>query len=133
MSRKAKPKKITCKKCGESWLANEHPTNKEWTKLAPMPDSEGRITIILMATWSCPGCGKSVMGSKSKYKDDGTTGPSKKDKLIEKINEADQKIAIAELAAELSFSEENVEKAIQAFMKRKTISGKIENGYFIKE
>lgn len=133
MSKKSKAKKITCKKCGESWLANELPTNKEWTKLAPMPDSEGRVTIILMATWSCPSCGKSVMGSKSKYKDDGTTGPSKKDKLIEKINKAENKIAISELATELSFSEENVEKAIQVFVKNKAIVGKIENGYFIKE
>ncbi|NHJ38388.1 MAG: hypothetical protein FK731_00040 [Asgard group archaeon] len=133
MSKKIKAKKITSKKCGESWLANEVPTNKEWTKLAPMPDSEGRITIVLMATWSCPNCGKTVMSSKAKYKDDGTTGPSKKDKLIEKINETENKISISELASELSFSEENIEKAIQLFMKNKLIKGKIENGYFVKE
>jgi len=130
---KGKIKKIVCKNCGESWLPTEVPTNKEWTKMAPMPDSEGRVTFMLMATWSCPSCGKTRMGLKGKYKDDGTTGPSKKDKLIELVNEADGKIALADIAAELSFSIDNVEKALQAFVKRKAISGKIENDYFIKE
>jgi len=109
------------------------PTNKEWTKMAPMPDSEGRVTIMQMATWSCPSCGKTKMGLKGKYKDEGTTGPSKKDKLIEYIENSGDKIALAEIAAELSFSIDNVEKALLAFIKRKAISGKIENDHFIKE
>lgn len=133
MSKKGRIKKIVCKKCGESWLPDEVPTNKEWTKMAPMPDSEGRVTIMQMATWSCPSCGKSRMGLKGKYKDDGTTGPSKKDKLIEIIENADGKIAIADIATNLSLSVDNIEKALQAFIKRKAISGKIENDYFIKE
>ena len=132
-SKKSKIKKIVCKKCGETWLPNEVPTNKEWTKMAPMPDSEGRVTIMQMATWSCPSCGKTKMGLKGKYKDAGTTGPSKKDKLIEYIDNSGNKIALAEIATELSFSIENVEKALQAFIKRKAISGKIENDYFIKD
>ena len=133
MSKKGKVKKITCKKCGESWLPDEVPTNKEWTKLAPMPDSEGRMTVILMATWTCPKCGKSKMGSKAKFKDEGPTGPSKKELLIEKVEKLDKKIELSELAAEFAFSEENLEKALNVFIKRGTISGKIENGYFIKE
>lgn len=132
-TKKSKIKKIVCKKCGETWLPDEVPTNKEWTKMAPMPDSEGRVTIMQMATWSCPSCGKTKMGLKGKYKDEGTTGPSKKDKLIEFIENSDDKIALADIAAELSFSIDNVDKALQAFIKRKAISGKIENDYFIKE
>ena len=133
MSKKSKVKKINCKKCGESWLPAEVPTNKEWTKMAPMPDSEGRVTIMLMATWSCPSCGKTVMGLKGKYKDEGPSGPSKKERSVDMINNADQKISIEEMAIELSLSEENLEKALLAFVKIKTISGKIENGYFVKE
>ena len=131
--KKMKIKKISCKQCGETWLPNEIPTNKEWTKLAPMPDSEGRVTIMRMATWSCPSCGKTVMGLKGKFKEDGFSGPSKKEVLIDTINEADKKIAITELAEILSFTEENVEKAVMAFIKSKAISGKIENGYFVKD
>jgi len=133
MAKKEKLKKITCKNCGETWMPNEIPTSKEWTKLAPMPDSEGRLTIMMMATWSCPNCGKSTMGLKGKFKDEGPTGPSKQELILEKVKNADSKISISELASEFSFSEDNLEKALQAFIKRKTISGKIENGYFLKE
>ncbi|MBY8994664.1 MAG: hypothetical protein KGD59_08950 [Candidatus Heimdallarchaeota archaeon] len=133
MARKPKVKRINCKKCGESWLPTEVPTNKEWTKMAPMPDSEGRVTIMMMATWSCPSCGKSTMGLKGKYKDEGTTGPSKKERIVEFIEKSDKKIPLTDIAAELTLSEENVEKALNAFVKMKTISGKIEDGYFIKE
>ncbi|HUT82190.1 MAG TPA: PCI domain-containing protein [Candidatus Bathyarchaeia archaeon] len=132
MAKKEKLKRVNCKKCGESWMPDEVPTNKEWTKLAPMPDSEGRLTVMIMATWNCPSCGKSAMGLKGKFKDEGPTGPSKQELIIEKINSIDSKISLSELASELSFSEENLEKALQAFINRKTISGKIENGYFIK-
>lgn len=133
MARKPKIKRVNCKKCGESWLPTEVPTNKEWTKVAPMPDSEGRVTVMIMATWSCPSCGKSTMGLKGKHKDEGTTGPSKKELIVEFIEKADKKFLLTELAAELSLSEDNLEKALQAFIKMKAISGKIENDYFIKE
>jgi len=133
LAKKSKVKRINCKKCGESWLPTEVPTNKEWTKLAPLPDSEGRVTIMIMATWNCPSCGKSTMGLKGKYKDEGTSGPSKKELMVEYIENADKKFPLSDLATELSLSEENVEKAIEAFLKMKTISGKIEDGYFIKE
>jgi hypothetical protein len=133
LTKKSKVKRIICKKCGESWLPNEVPTNKEWTKLAPLPDSEGRVTIMQMATWNCPGCGKSKMGLKGKYKDEGTTGPSKRELMVEYIKKADKKFPLVDLATELSLSEDNVEKALQAFIKMKTVSGKIEDGYFIKE
>ncbi|MGC9777991.1 MAG: hypothetical protein HZR80_01960 [Candidatus Heimdallarchaeota archaeon] len=133
MAKKSRVKKIVCKKCGESWLPQDVPTNKEWTKMAPMPDSEGRVTIMMMATWSCPSCGKSVMGLKGKHKDEGASSPSKKELLIEQIEKADKKISLKELATELSLSEDNLEKAINAFKKQKVISGKIEDGFFVKE
>ena len=133
MAKKTKIKRVICKKCGESWLPTEVPTNKEWTKVAPLPDSEGRVTVMIMATWTCPGCGKSTMGLKGKHKDEGTTGPSKKELIVEFIDKADKKFLLTELAAELSLTEENLEKALQAFIKMKAISGKIENEYFIKE
>ena len=131
--KRSKVKKIVCKKCGESWLPQDVPVNKEWTKLAPMPDSEGRVTIMIMATWSCPSCGKTVMGLKGKYKDEGTSGPSKKELIVELVEKTDKKIALEEMSAELSLSIENLEKALNVFIKQKIISGKIENGFFMKE
>ena len=133
MTKKSRVKRIVCKKCGESWLPQDVPTNKEWTKMAPMPDSEGRVTIMRMATWSCPSCGKSVMGLKGKHKDEGASGPSKKELLIEQIEKVDKKISLKELATELSLSEDNLEKAINIFIKQKAISGKIEDSFFVKE
>jgi len=127
-----KEKRIICKKCGENWLPSELPSNKEWTKIAPMPDSEGRITIMVMATWTCPKCGKSVMGLKGKYKDEGTTGPSKKELLITKLKNIDEKIALNELANEFGFSVENIKKALQIFIKEKAVAGRIEDDYYFK-
>ena len=132
MSKKSKEKKIVCKKCGESWFPTEYPPNKEWTKLAPLPDAEGRLTIMIMATWNCTNCGTSTMGLKGKFKDEEPTGPSKQELLLEKVKKVKDKISISELAAEFSLNEENLEKALQVFIKRKTINGKIENGFFIK-
>ena len=134
MSKKrGKVKKIVCKNCGESWFPQDVPVNKEWTKLAPMPDSEGRVTIMIMATWSCPSCGKTRMGLKGKYKDEGTSGPSKKELIIDIVEKTDKKIALEEMGVELSLSVENLEKALNVFIKQKVISGKIEGGFFIKE
>ncbi|MBD3192066.1 MAG: hypothetical protein GF308_15575 [Candidatus Heimdallarchaeota archaeon] len=132
MPKKSKQKRITCK-CGESWLPDEVPTNKEWTRVAPMPDSEGRVTVMMMATWTCPNCGKSKMGLKAKYKDDGTKFPSKKELLFEELEHVEDKIALSELAEALSLEEENVTKALEIYIKRNKISGRIEAGFFIKE
>jgi transcription initiation factor TFIIIB Brf1 subunit/transcription initiation factor TFIIB len=133
MTKKSKRKKIVCKECGTSWFPDEVPTNKEWTRVAPMPDSEGRVTVMMMATWSCPNCGKSKMGLKAKFKDDGTKFPSKKELLMDRINAVKDKISIAELSEELDLSEDNIEKALQVYIKRKTVSGKIADGYYIVE
>jgi len=74
---------------------------------------------------NCKKCGESWLPT--------TTGPSKKELIVEFIEKADKKFLLTELAAELSLSEDNLEKALQAFIKMKAISGKIENEYFIKE
>lgn len=133
MPKKSKQKRITCKNCGESWLPNEVPTNKEWTRVAPMVDSEGRVTVMRMATWTCPKCGKSKMGLKAKWKDDGSKFPSKKELLFEELKAVEDKIDLSELAAALSLKEENVRKALEIYIKRNKISGRIEDGFFIKE
>ena len=75
---------------------------------------------MIMATWTCPGCGKTRMGLKGKFKGDEPSGPSKKEQLINKIEETKGKISIEELAIEFSFSPENLEKALEAFIKRGT-------------
>ena len=63
----AKMKPIKCK-CGNTWQPHEVPTNKEWNMISPMPDKDGNVTITIMATWTCPQCGKSKTGAKGKTK-----------------------------------------------------------------
>ena len=56
-----------CPKCG-----TEVQPSKTWQLVAPLPDSEGRITIIVMGSFKCPNCGYSWRGKISKIK----VGPS---------------------------------------------------------
>ncbi len=45
---------MKCPKCG----ADVQP-HKTWQLVAPLPDADGRVTIIVMGSFKCPNCGYS--------------------------------------------------------------------------
>jgi len=53
-----------CPKCGTDVT---EPV-KTWQLVAPIPDSEGRITITIMGLFQCPNCGHRWRGVVSKLK-----------------------------------------------------------------
>ncbi len=54
---------MKCPKCGA-----EVKPQKTWQLVAPLPDAEGRITIIVMGSFKCPRCGYSWRQRISKIK-----------------------------------------------------------------
>ncbi|RLG82016.1 MAG: chromatin protein Cren7 [Thermoprotei archaeon] len=44
---------VRCPKCGAEVVKPE----KTWQLVAPLPDAEGRVTIIVMGSFRCPKCG----------------------------------------------------------------------------
>ncbi|MHA1667906.1 MAG: hypothetical protein ACTSUR_04530 [Candidatus Heimdallarchaeaceae archaeon] len=128
----AKQKLIKCKGCGNTWLPTEVPTNKEWTKVAPMPDKDGNITIIVMATWSCPKCEKTVMGAKGKTKGEVKEEDTKKYK-IETALKSGKKVDLELLAKDMKVKVESLEKIIPMYVKKLGLKGKIKGKYFIPE
>ncbi len=118
--------------CGNEWLPNEVPTNKEWNMVSPMPDAQGNVTITIMASWSCPKCGKSKTGAKGKTKGEFKEEDTPKYKLEQALN-SKQKINLAELAKETGFQIENLKKIIPPYQKKTGIKGKVEGNFFIPE
>ncbi len=45
---------VKCPKCG-----TEVQPQKTWQLVAPLPDADGRVTIIVMGSFRCPNCGYS--------------------------------------------------------------------------
>ncbi len=130
-ARKPKVKPIVCKGkkgCGHTFMPTEVPTNKQWNMVSPMPDKDGNVTITIMATWTCPKCGKSITGAFAKTKGE-MDGESKKDKLL-KVLTSGEDVVIADFAKTIGYKSENVEKMIGLFVKRGMVSGSIENGVF---
>ena len=129
---KGKLKPIKCKKCGATWMPNEVPTNKEWTKVAPMPDKDGNVTITVMATWTCPQCGASVMGAKGKTKGEFKEEETKKYKLEEALMSGEV-IDLEKLAKDTGVKIENLLKIIPMYQKKKNIKGTIKGHFFYPE
>ena len=129
---KLKVKRIRCKSkkgCGFDFHPNDVTPKKTWTLTSPMPDAKGNITITLMASWSCPKCGKSITGAKGKTKGD-FKGMSRREMLEKKLAE-NEEFTIAELAKEMGYQEENVKKMINVFIQRGLANGKIENERYL--
>ncbi|MCD6323608.1 MAG: chromatin protein Cren7 [Desulfurococcales archaeon] len=45
---------MKCPRCG-----TEVQPQKTWQLVAPLPDADGRVTIIVMGSFKCPNCGYS--------------------------------------------------------------------------
>lgn len=64
MPRKKSADIRVCPTCG----ALVEKPEKTWHITSPLPDSEGRITITVMASFACPNCGTRWRGVLSKIK-----------------------------------------------------------------
>lgn len=130
-AKKPKMKDIKCKGkkgCGYSFRPTDVPTNKEWTLVSPMPDKNGQVTITIMATWSCPECGKSITGALGKTKGD-MDGPSKKEILMEALGSGES-FKVEDLATRMGYQPENVSKMINLLIKKEQASGELKDGVF---
>lgn len=54
---------VKCPRCG-----TEVKPERTWQLVAPLPDAEGRVTIIIMGSFKCPNCGHRWRGKVSKIK-----------------------------------------------------------------
>lgn len=132
--KKPKVKAIVCKGkkgCGYTFMPTDVPTNKQWNMVSPMPDKDGNVTITIMATWTCPQCGKSITGAFAKTKGE-MDGESKKDKLINALKSGNP-VNLADFAKTIGYKPENVEKMANLFIKKGLVKGKVENGIFTLE
>ena len=125
----AKMKPIKCK-CGNTWQPHEVPTNKEWNMVSPMPDKDGNVTITIMATWSCPQCGKSKTGAKGKTKGEFKEEDTPKYK-IEHALRSGEKFSLQDLADDTGFDIENIRKIIPLYLKKENIKGEVKDDHFI--
>lgn len=124
-------KPIKCK-CGNTWMPHEVPTNKEWNMISPMPDKDGNVTITIMATWTCPKCGKSKTGAKGKTKGEFKEEDTPKYKIETAITSG-KEFSISKLADDTGFDIENIKKIIPMYMKKKKIKGTIQGDKFIPQ
>ncbi|MFX0195414.1 MAG: hypothetical protein ACFFCW_04755 [Candidatus Hodarchaeota archaeon] len=126
---------IICKNksCGLTISKLEVSPTKTWNLVSPLPDKEGRLTITIMGTYSCPNCGRSNTSVVAKFKDvEEGEKKSKRDQLIELLESEDQ-VILAEIALKFGFSEVTVQKAVEALIKHGRIRGRIEDNTFIRD
>jgi hypothetical protein len=123
-------KKIACKKCGREINPTETPPLKTWQLISPMPDKEGRVTLTIMGSFRCPDCNASVRASLKKIKgDEMAAGTSKKELLIQAVKLITEPTPIEEIEI-AGISSKAVEKAIETLINQKSLTGKVEEGYF---
>ena len=100
--------------------------------VAPMPDKEGRITVTIMAVWTCPNCGAKIRGTYSKIKvGHDIKGTNRTQILIETLNSVES-IKIRDVAEKIKVSEETARKAIQYLINKGKISGRIEGDTYYR-
>ena len=128
--RKKRKKKISCKKCGQIIDPVETPPKKTWQLISPMPDKEGRVTLTIMGSFSCPSCNSSVRASLKKIRGDEIgSGKSKKELLIEAIKLVQEPTSIDQIEI-ANISSAAVGKAIKTLIDQGKITGRVEEGIF---
>ncbi|MHA2364928.1 MAG: hypothetical protein ACXAC7_13310 [Candidatus Hodarchaeales archaeon] len=131
-TRKVKEKGIRCKGCGQVINPTETPPSSTWTLTSPMPDKQGRITLTVMGSFTCPRCSKNVKAAMKKIKsDDESSGKSKKEVLMETLLALDKKTSLEEISTSLKMNQTTVGKALSLLIKRGEVQGKIEDNYFV--
>ena len=130
-SSKEKTLGIHCKNCGQEINPVETPPNSTWTLTSPLPDKEGRITLTVMGSFTCPRCGKNVKTSMKKIKsDDESGGKSKKEVLVETLKALESDTGLEDIAKKIGLTAKSIEKAISLLIKKGEISGSVEDGVY---
>ncbi|MGQ4893130.1 MAG: chromatin protein Cren7 [Candidatus Njordarchaeia archaeon] len=131
MARK-KTKKIKCKKCGTILDPKETHPERTWHLISPMPDKEGRITVTLMGIWTCPSCGAKIRGVVSKIKvgDEGKS-INRRELLIQELS-GNAETDLKDIAERLGFKLDTIKKAVNYFIKKGIVKGRIEGEKFIR-
>ena len=135
MPKKKDKSTIVCKNkaCGQTYSKIGITPVKTWNLVSPMPDKQGRMTITIMGTFTCPHCERRNISVVSKFKDveEGEQKKSKQEKLIELL-ESGERVLLAEIALEFGFSDITIVKAVEALIRQERILGRIEDGMFIR-
>ncbi len=128
---KEKDVAISCKSCGQVVNPKENPPSSTWTLTSPLPDKEGRITLTVMGSFDCPRCGKNIKAAMKKIKsDDEISGKSKKEVLLDLLQSQKSDISIDELSEQIGLTASAIQKATELLIKRKEVSGTLENGIY---
>lgn len=123
-------KQISCKKCGCIINPIQHPPDKTWQLISPMPDKEGRVTLTIMGAFRCPECGASVRTAMKKIRGDEIgSGQSKKEMLIQAVSLIKEPTNIENIEIE-GISTASVEKAIGLLIEQGQLKGKIQNAKY---
>lgn len=123
-------KQISCKKCGYIINPIQHPPDKTWQLISPMPDKEGRVTLTIMGAFRCPECNASVRTAIKKIRGDEIgSGQSKKELLIQAVNLIKEPTNIENIEIE-GISAASVEKAIGLLIEQGQLKGKIQNAKY---
>lgn len=130
-SKKEKDVSISCKNCGQVINPIETPPSSTWTLTSPLPDKEGRITLTIMGSFTCQRCGKNVKAAMKKIKSDSESGgKSKKELLIDTVQELKEDTNLDEVAKTIGLTTNSIEKALSLLIKKGEISGNIDNGIY---
>ena len=130
-SKKEKNLGISCGNCGQTINPTETPPSSTWTLTSPLPDKQGRITLTVMGSFTCPRCGKNVRTAMKKIKsDEEGGGKSKKELLVETIQGLKSDTSLEEIASKIGLNSKSIEKAISLLIKKGEVKGKINNGIY---
>ncbi|MFX1519098.1 MAG: chromatin protein Cren7 [Promethearchaeota archaeon] len=125
-------KKLKCKNCNNTSFEGVTPL-KTWQMFSPLPDKDGNITITVMGSFTCPNCGKNVRGAIKKIKADQTEGSTyaKREKLLETLIGATDKIDLKELSSTLDIEISTLKKVVEVYIKKGTVKGQVTANSFI--
>ena len=127
-------KKLKCKKCGNTSFEGLKPL-KTWQMYSPLPDKDGNLTITVMGSFTCPNCGKNVRGAIKAIKTDQTEGGTyaKREKLLEALVSATDKIDLTELSSMLDIEVNTLKKVVEAHIKKGKVKGQVIDDSFVPE
>ena len=129
---KEKKKVISCKNCGQVINPTETPPSTTWNLISPLPDKQGRVTLTVMGSFTCPRCGKNVKAAMKKIKSDAELGgKSKAEVLLDTIIGLEKKTSLEDISSALNINPAAIQKALALLIKRGKVNGKIEDAFYV--